>query len=247
MMHRMILLIGIGISIVSASVDVEILGKEKARVFKAIKYDFLQKTNNHFGNSGDKRTKVIRFFEADLKKLIADTSDPEEQAKLEAISAHWTKLKKLFDTPVTDATIEKIFKEEFHEGLRTKKKILELTQTQLKDDKNKTLFYLNNLRAISQKFAITYLVKTVEPTGATSEETQKQLAITLEKFRTALDHLHKELKTEEQKAMLQELEKIYLYFDFLSQSRQFTPTLIIHKSDEMLTLAKKLVKSYHAN
>jgi len=241
----LLLLIAAGSFQLSAAVDVEILSKQKARVFKTIKYDFMQKTNNQFDHSRDKRKKIIRFFEEDQAKLLAGTTDPKELEQLKTVSKQWEQLKKYFDTPVTDATITSVFHEEFQHGLSTKKTILDLTKTQLVNQKNKDLFYINNLRAISQKFAITYLVKTVEPRDAMSEKTKTELAITLKKFRTALDYLHKTLHTSAQKSHLEELEKIYIYFNFLSKSRRFTPTLIINKSDEMLQISKELIRHYH--
>jgi flagellin-specific chaperone FliS len=228
-----------------ASLNVEILGKQKARIFKIIKYDFLLKTGNTFGDPQTRIKKVIGFFEEDQKKLLAGTQNPKEIKAIKAITAQYKKLKKHFNTPVSKETIERVFKQEFADGLAVKKMVLELTRTQLKSQQTKEVFYLNNLRAISQKFAITYLVKTVEPQGTMSEETKKQLAITLNKFRTALDYLHTSLQSDQQKSLLKKLEKIYRYFDFLSKAKLLTPTLIIHKSDEMLKVSKELIQSCH--
>jgi len=235
-----------GVVPLSAAVDVETLGKQKARIFKTIKCDFLVKTNNNFGNPKKKITKIISFFEEDQTKLLNSTQDPKELEALQAIKSEWEKLKQQFGKPVNDQEIERAFKEEFRQGMSAKKLVLELTEKQLQNKQNKDLFYLNNLRAISQKFAITYLIKSVEPANAVSDETKKQLAITLKKFRTALEYLHQTLQTDTQKAMLAELEKIYRFFDFLSRSKLLTPTLIVQKSNEMLSLSRKLIKDYHS-
>jgi hypothetical protein len=237
----------LGTAQMQAALDVELLGKQKARIFKIIKYDFLIKTNNTFGNPQKKIKKVIRFFEEDQKKLLAGTQKPKEIKAVNDITAQCKKLKKHFNIPIENGTIEKVFKQEFADGLVAKKMVLELTKTQLKDNQTRELFYLNNLRAISQKFAITYLVKTVEPKGAITEETKRELAITLKKFRTALDYLHKTLQSNTQKEKLKKLEKVYIFFDFLSRSRLLTPTLIIQKSNEMLTISRELIESYHAS
>jgi len=47
-------------------------------------------------------------------------------------------------------------------------------------------------------------------------------------------------------AMLVKLEKIYKFFDFLSRFRLLTPTLIVQKSNEMLTLSRQLITQYHS-
>jgi len=230
-----------GMVMMYASVDVATLGKQKTRVFQAIKNDFLLKTNNNFGNPEKRLSAIIKAFEADQTRLQNGSATPEEIESLKVISARWDKLKGEFRRPVEGGAYATTFAQELHDGLSVKKKILALSKKQLRSSRSKALFYANNFPAISQKFAITYLLKAVEPAGHPSPETQKQLAITLDKFRTALDHLQSTLNKPEQKAILGKLEKIYRYFDFLSKSRAPTPTLIVHKSNEMFDLGKQLI------
>jgi len=233
----------VSMALMYASVDVATLGKQKTRVFQAIKNDFLLKTNNNFADPKKRLSAIIKAFEEDQVKLQSNSATLEEIDSLRQISSQWDELKRAFHQPVRNDAYSAVFTQELKKGMGLKRSIFLLTKKQLNSSRSKALFYANNLLAISQKFAVTYLLKAVEPAGNPSPETQKQLAITLEKFRTALDHLQRTLNKPEQKAILEKLEKIYRYFDFLSKSRAPAPTLIVHKSNEMFDLGKQLIQT----
>ena len=96
------------------------------------------------------------------------------------------------------------------------------------------------LRAISQALAAMYLLRAWEMPLA-----DEQIKRPMEHFRQTLDELKRSKATHApMKTILDDLEKIYLFFDVMNHSKVTTPTLAIRKTDAMLKKASKLTELY---
>ena len=96
------------------------------------------------------------------------------------------------------------------------------------------------LRAVSQKLAALYLLKTWK-----ADQSSASLEKPMKKFRESLDFLNKVSGNDKRsKELLKDLEKTYLFFSVMEESGTFTPSLVVKRTDEMMKKADELTRYY---
>ena len=214
-------------------------GTERMMAMRMLKDYILIAMKNSYGGPEDDLRQMKKRFETTQKALHAYVKDPAISQHLKEMDRMWAKAKEMLGAPPKKDDAAKYF-----ETMNALKNKAEATVLLLvKKSKHGTPQVVNmagRLRAISQKLAALYLLKTWE-----ADQSSDLLEKPMKKFRESLDFLSKVSGNDTRaKELLKDLEKTYLFFTVMEESGTFTPSLVVKKTDAMMKKADELTRYY---
>ena len=218
---------------------INIAGSERMMVMRMLKDYILIAMKNRYGNPEDDLRQMMKRFETTQNALRDYIKDPGTVKHLEEIDKMWVKAKKMLESPPKKEDAPKYF--ETIENLKVKAEttVFALVEKS-KQGIPQAVNMAGRLRAISQKLAALYMLKTWEV-----DQSPASLEMPMKKFRKSLDFLKKVSGNDEEvMRLLKDLEKTYLFFSIMEESGTFTPSLVVKKTDEMMKKADKLTRLY---
>ena len=218
---------------------INLAGSERMLAMRMLKDYILIAMKNSYGNPEDDLRQMMKRFEATQNALHAYVKDPATSQHLKEVDQMWVKAKKMLGTPPKRDDAAKYY--ETMENLKVKAEttVFALVEKS-KQGIPQAVNMAGRLRAISQKLAALYMLKTWEV-----DQSPASLEMPMKKFRKSLDFLKKVSGNDEQvMRLLKDLEKTYLFFSIMEESGTFTPSLVVKKTDEMMKKADELTRFY---
>jgi nitrate/nitrite-specific signal transduction histidine kinase len=218
---------------------VDLMGKQRMFSLRILKDYTMMGLKLNFGDPQGDLKKTMEAFEEAHKALMGYVKDPKIRQKLEELDRTWKETKKILQQPPEHSKGQAYLKMMF----RIKDLANEATDMLAGSSKGgagEAINFAGRLRAVSQGWAAAYMLKTWEVPGV-----DKVLSAHMKKFRKSLDILSKSSETGPQmRKILERMEKTYLFFEVMSESGTFTPTLVAKKTERMLKDASKLTQLY---
>ena len=218
---------------------VNIAGRQRMYTMRMLKdYIMIGEKLAYKDPAGDLK-KIKKDFQESHASLVAYVKDPTLSAELKEIGTLWNGVQKMTSTPPKKEQAGIYAKKaiDFREKLNT------FVAHLAKSGNEATAQSINvsgRLRAVSQALAALYELRAWGMPHA-DEKIKKPMKV----FRQSLDDLNKAKETQPpMQALLKDLEKTYLFFDVMNQSKVVTPTLVIKKTDAMLKKASELTELY---
>ena len=218
---------------------INVAGSERMMAMRMLKDYILVAMKNSYKSPGDDLRQMTKRFEATQKALHVYIKDPDTVKRLNEVDRMWVKAKKMLESPPKKEDAVKYL--ETMEALKNRADAAVLSMV----DKSKrgipqAVNMAGRLRAVSQKLAALYMLKTWE-----ADRSSASFGKPMNKFRSSLDFLNKASGNDKQaKELLRDLEKIYLFFSIMEESGTFTPSLVVKMTDEMMKKADELTRYY---
>ncbi len=218
---------------------VNIAGRQRMYTMRMLKdYIMIGEKLAYKDPAGDLK-KIKKDFQESHASLVAYVKDPALSAELKEIGTLWDAVKKM-----TNELPRKEQASTFAKGAIDFREKLNTFVDHLAKSGNKATAQSINvsgrLRAVSQALAAVYQLRAWGMPHA-----DEKINVPMKRFRYALDYLSKAKETQPpMQALLKDLEKTYLFFDVMNQSKVVTPTLVIKKTDAMLKKASELTELY---
>ncbi len=218
---------------------VNLAGRQRMYTMRMLKdYIMIGEKLAYKDPAGDLK-KIKKDFQESHASLVAYVKDPTLSAELKHIGTLWNTVQKMTSEPPKkeQAGVYARGAIDFREKLNT---FVDHLARSGGDDRAETIDAAGRLRAVSQALAAVYQLRAWEMPHA-DEAIKKPMKV----FRRSLDDLKKAKETQPpMQVLLKELEKIYLFFEVMNQSKVATPTLVIKKTDAMLHKASELTELY---
>lgn len=223
------------LEITSDAEAVNIMGKLRMLTWRMLKDHVMIGMNSTYNHPEIEIQKTVSEFDENLKALNVYVKDPEVKKKLQTIGEKWQSAQASLATKATLSDTKKYYDETL-----ALKEIANDAVNIMSEGKNSVIGKAGRLRAVSQALSAIYSLKTWG-----MKDADKALASPMKRFRTTLDFLKKDSATgPEMTAIIQKLEKTYLFFQMMRDAETMTPSLAIKKAKGMLKDADALTQLY---
>jgi len=220
---------------------VNVAGRQRMYTMRMLKdYIMIGEKLSYKDPAGDLK-KIKEEFGKAHDSLVAYVKDPALSEELKHIGTLWDAVDKMTNEPPRKDQMGTYAKKAITFRQQLNAFVDHLAKSE--GEKKATAEEINmsgRLRAVSQALAAVYLLRAWGMPHA-----DEKIKEPMKFFRLSLDYLNKAKETQPpMQALLKDLEKIYLFFEVMNQSKVFTPTLVIKKTDAMLQKASELTELY---
>ncbi len=228
-----------GVEIHNLNEAVNIAGRQRMYTMRMLRDYTMIGEKLTYKKPADDLKKIQKNFQEAYESLVAFVKDPTLSDELKQVGARWDAVQTIMKKPPKKEEASSYF----DGAMAFRKDLNAFVEHLAKSQKKATAQVVNvsgRMRAISQALAAIYQLRAWGMPHA-----EEKIKVTMKLFRQGLDYLNKAKETQPpMRAILKDLEKTYLFFDFMNQSKVFTPTLVIKKTDAMLHKASKLTELY---
>ena len=220
---------------------VNVAGRQRMLSYRIVKDYLMVSMENRYKNPKEDLEKSIALFEASQTALKGYKEDKELQALLAETDKVFEKEKRMVSSSFDKAKEESYLAQANALKAAAHKVVLRLEK--LSGKKGAVVIdEAGRLRAVSQKINLLYLLKTM---GDNSSAIHSNLKKAIGVLKESLDFLAKEGPSGElTDKELKKLKKIQRFYQIMSQSDNFVPTIITKKSDRMVKYANELIALY---
>ncbi len=230
------------IEIESMNHAVDVAGKQRMFTQRMLKDYAMIGMQNSFGNPVQDLNDTVISFENHLEALetYGDKREIKESAK--KIKKLWKPIRKLLEEEAKQASVGKL-QEDLELLLASSNNLTELFAKATGEKAGEIINISGRQRMLSQRMASLYMLKAW---GVGDKKFQEKMSASMKLFKESLEKLKSsELNNEKIDKLLNKVEKSFMFFEVMSDSKTtFIPTLIYKKSNDILENMNTVTHEY---
>jgi len=221
---------------------VDVAGKQRMFTQRMLKNYTMIGMENSFGNPSDDLKKIIVEFENHLQSLHDYTKNIEIKKSTKKTKELWIPIKKILEQKPNRENVAKL-QESLDELLKLSNDTTHLFAKDTGKIAGEIVDMSGRQRMLSQRMASLYLLKVW---GVNDNKFKEKMSLAMTLFKTSLEKLQKsDLNTKEITNLLSEVEKSFMFFEVMNDSKSaFIPALIYKKSDDILKNMDRVTNLY---